>query len=72
MINMFGAETFFVLGAQDMSWWNAGDVLLGTHEVSCLEHKRCPAGNTQNGLEHRKCLAWNNELPCVEHRKCFA
>ena len=44
------------------------DVLLGTREMPCLEHKRCPAWNTRDvllgtqektRLEHMRCLAWN-------------
>ena len=48
------------------SVWNTGDVLLGTHEMSCLEHTRCPAWNT------RDVLLGTHEMSCLEHRKCPA
>ena len=40
-----------------------GNVLLGTQEMSCLKHRRCPAWNT------RDVLPGTHEMSCVEHRK---
>ena len=43
-------------------------VLIGTQEMSCLQHRRCPLSNTgdvlfrtqeMSCLEHRRCPAWN-------------
>ena len=42
------------------------DVLRGTQEMSCLEHKRCPAWNT------RDVLLGTHEMSCVEHTRCPA
>ena len=45
---------------------NTGDVLLGTEEMSCLEHRRCPAWNT------RDVLLGTQEMSCLQHKKCPA
>ena len=41
-----------------------GNVLLGTEEMSCLEHRRCPAWNT------RDVLLGTHEMSCLEHTRC--
>ena len=59
MINTFGAQTFFRA-------WNTRRVLVGTREMSCLEHKECPASNTRNVLLRTQ------RMFCFEHKECSA
>ena len=58
------------LGAILAIFWRfpAGNVLLGTQGISCLEHRGCPTGNSGNVLlgtqgmsclENKECLAWS-------------
>ena len=42
------------------------DVLLGTQEMSFLEHRKCPACNT------RDVLRGTQEMSCLEHKICPA
>ena len=46
--------------------WSKGNVLLGTQDMSCVEHKECPAWNT------RDVLLGTEEMSCLEHRRCPA
>ena len=46
-----------------------GDVVLGTQEMSCVEHRRCPAWNIGDVLLG---MLGAQELSCAEHKTCPA
>ena len=78
---MFGAKTIFRAKTFPPAW-TTHNVLLGTQEMSCVEHKECPASNTRNVLlrsqgmfcfEHKELPAWNtrNVLLGTQEMSCL-
>ena len=51
--------------------------VIGTKEMSCSQHKECPASNTRNVLLRKECPDWNarnvmlrtSGMSCVEHKE---
>ena len=62
----FSRPRMIVFEHKECPAWNTRDVLLGTHEMSCVEHTRCPAWNT------RDVLLGTHEMSCLEHKRCRA
>ena len=60
---MFGAKTIFRAKTSPPAW-TTHNVLLGTQEMSCLEHKECPASNTRNVLLRTQGMS------CFDHKEC--
>ena len=60
---MFGAKTIFRAKTFPPAW-TTHNVLLGTQEMSCLEHKECPASNTRNVLLRTQGMS------CFDHKEC--
>ena len=60
---MFGAKTIFRAKTFPPAW-TTHNVLLGTQEMSCLEHKECPASNKRNVLLRTQGMS------CFDHKEC--
>ena len=41
-------------------------LVIGTHEISCSQHKQCPASNTENVLLRTQ------RMSCFEQKECLA